>query len=63
MAGMPRFRVGASDDGRDYRFGYGLGLIGGEGLGFELGLDAQRREHAALNGADHALIGRFTARW
>ena len=59
----PRIGIGTSGTGRDYRFGYSLGLLGREGLGFELGLDAHRREQANLNGTDHALVGRFTARW
>ena len=49
--------------GRDYRLGYGLGMLCWERLGFELGLDGQRREHANLNRAGHALVARFTARW
>ena len=41
----------------------GLGLLCGERLGFELGIDGQRRECENLNRADHALVARFTARW
>ena len=63
FVGTPRIGIGTSGTGRDYRFGYSLGLLGREGLGFELGLDAHRREQANLNGTDHALVGRFTARW
>ena len=37
-----------------------VGLLCGERLGFEPGLDGQRRN---LNRADHALVARFTARW
>ena len=38
--------------------------VSGERLAFELGVDAQRRgAHALLNGTDHPLVGRFTARW
>ena len=63
FVGTPRIGFSTSGTGRHYRFGYSLGLLGGEGLAFELGLDAQRREQANLNGTDHALVARFTARW
>ena len=33
-----------SEHGRDYRIGYGLGVLDREGLKFDLGVDAQRRE-------------------
>ena len=47
---MPSFRVGASDDGRDYRLGYGLTVAEGGAMSFELGVDAHRRE-GAVQGA------------
>ena len=59
----PRIGFGTSGMGRDYRFGYGLGLIGATGPAFELGTDVQRRESINGNGGDHALVARFTARW
>ena len=63
LGGTPRFGIGTSEYGRDDRLGYGLGRLCWERLGFELGLDGQRREHANLNRADHALVARVTARW
>ena len=44
FVGTPRLGFGTSEQGRDYRLGYGLGLLRREGLDFELGLDAQPRE-------------------
>ena len=35
----------------------------GSGWASSVGLEGQRREHANLNRADHALVARFTARW
>ena len=43
FVGTPRVGVGTSVDGRDYRLGYRLGALGGEGTAVELGVDAQRR--------------------
>ena len=63
LVGTPRIGFGTSGMGRDYRFGYGLGLIGATGPAFELGADVQRRESISGNGVDHALVARFTARW
>ena len=63
LVGTPRIGFGTSGMGRDYRFGYGLGLIGATGPAFEFGADVQRRESINGNGVDHALVARFTARW
>ena len=63
LVGTPRIGFGTSGMGRDYRFGYGLGLIGATGPAFEFGADVQRRESINGNGGDHALVARFTARW
>ncbi len=60
---MPSFRVGASDDGRDYRLGYGLTVAEGGAMSFELGVDAHRRESLGQQGAEHGVQGRLTARW
>ena len=61
--GMPRFGIGTSDYGRDYRLGYGLGVLSRESLEFELGVDANRRESPAQGTAEHGILGRLTARW
>ena len=47
--------VGTSETGRAYRLGYGLGLLGGKRLAFELGLDGQRRESPVQEGAQRCL--------
>ena len=55
--------VRTSEMGRDYRLGYSLGALGGEGTTFELGVDAQRRERPLQAGTDHAALARATLRW
>ena len=59
--GMPRFGIGTSDYGRDYRLGYGLGVLSRESLEFELGVDANRRESPSQGTAEHGVLGRLTA--
>ena len=44
LVGTPRVGFSTSEYGRDYRVGYGLGVLDRESLNFELGVDAQRRE-------------------
>ena len=63
FVGTPRFGVGTSEYGRDYRLGYTLGALGGEGTKFELGVDAQRRESSLQGGTDHGALARATMRW
>ena len=63
FVGTPRFGVGTSEYGRDYRLGYSLGALGGEGTTFELGVDAQRRESSLQGGTDHGALARATMRW
>ena len=63
FVGTPRFGVGTSEYGRDYRLGYSLGALGGEGTKFELGVDAQRRESVVQGGTDHGALARATMRW
>ena len=41
--GMPRFGIGTSDYGRDYRVGYGLTMAEGGATHFDLGVYANRR--------------------
>ena len=60
FVGTPRFAVGTAEYGRDYRFGYGLGVLNRETLNFELGIDAHRRESPMLDGADNGFVGRAT---
>ena len=49
--------------GRDYRIGYGLGVLDRERLNLELGVDAHRRESPMLDGTDNGFLGRATMRW
>ena len=57
FVGTPRFAVGTSAYGRDYRLGYGLGVLNRESLNFELGVDAQRREGPRPGGTDTGVRG------
>ena len=63
FVGTPRIGLRTSEMGRDYRLGYGLGVLHGGGLRFELGVDAQRRESPLAGGADHAGLGRVAVQW
>ena len=63
LVGTPRFGVGTSAYGRDYRLGYGLTVFESGAVGFELGVDAQRRESPGLGGTDNGVRGQFTASW
>ena len=63
FVGTPRVGFAASEYGRDYRLGYGFGLLDRRDLQLELGVDAQRRESSFRNGADRQLLGRAALRW
>ncbi len=63
LVGTPRFGMGTSEYGRDYRLGYGLTLVETGAASFELGVDAHRRESFAQGAAEHGVQGRLTARW
>ena len=63
FVGTPRFGVGTSEMGRDYRLGYGLGVLNRGGLTFELGVDAQRRESPLANGTSNGVVGRASVSW
>ena len=63
LVGMPRFGIGTSEYGRDYRLGYGLTVAQSGAMSFELGIDAARRESPVQGGAEHGVQGRLTARW
>ncbi len=63
FVGTPRVGFSTSEHARDYRVGYGLGLLNRESLSFELGIDAQRRESPLLAGASNGAVGRATMRW
>ncbi len=63
FVGTPRFAVGTSEYGRDYRLGYGLGVLNRERLNVELSVDAQRRESQMQGGASNGVHGRATVGW
>ena len=61
FTGTPNLGFGMSDGGaRDWRIGWRLAPAGG---GFELNLDAIRRETATDPGAEHGIMLRSVARW
>ena len=63
FVGTSRVGFSTSEYGRDYRVGYGLGVLDRESLNFELGVDAQRRESPLQGGASTGALGRATVRW
>ena len=63
FVGTPRVSLATSQYGRDYRVGYGLGLLDRDKLNLELGVDAQRRESAAEGGGSNGFLGRATIGW
>ena len=63
FVGTPRVGVSTSEYGRDYRIGYGLGVLDRERLNLELGVDAHRRESPMRDGTDNGFLGRATLGW
>ena len=63
FVGTPRVGLTTSQYGRDYRVGYGLGVLDRGNVNFELGVDAQRREMPMQGGASNGLLGRGTFGW
>ena len=63
FVGTPRVGLTTSPYGRDYRVGYGLGVLEQGTVNFELGVDAQRRESAMEGGASNGFMGRATLGW
>ena len=63
FVGTPRVGFSTSEYGRDYRVGYGLGVLNWENLDFELGVDAQRRESSMQGVADNGFLGRAKLGW
>ena len=61
--GTPRVGLTTSEYGRASRLGYGMTLLEKNEMGFELGVDAQRRESPAAGGTDNGVLGRATVRW
>ena len=63
FVGTPRFGIGTSEMGRDYRLGYGLTVLQRGAMSFDLGINAARRQRPGQGGAEHGVQGRLTARW
>ena len=63
FVGTPRIGLTTSQYGRDYRVGYGLGVLERGQVNFDLGVDAQRRESPMLGEASNGLMGRATLGW
>ena len=62
LAATPYLRFGLTDTGRDYRLGWRLKSARKGGPGFEIGLEATRRE-AANADVEHGVMLRGTIRW
>ena len=63
FVGTPTLGLRMSEYGRDYRLGYGLGVLNRERLAFELGVEAQRRESPMVGGTDSGVLGQATLGW
>ena len=63
FVGTPRVGLTTSPYGRDYRVGYGLGVLEQGQVNFELGVDAQRRESPMQGEASNGVMGRATLGW
>ena len=66
LVGTPRFGIGTSEHGRDYRLGYGLTMFESGAMSFELGIEGTRREkgqgvQVVVIGADHTATRRSKA--
>ena len=69
FVGTPRAGVRTSEYGRDYRIGYGVGVLEQGRLNLQIGVDAERRESALFQmqeqgaGTDQRVLGRATVQW
>ena len=63
LVGTPRFGIGTSETGRDYRLGYGLTVLQRGSMSFELGIEGTRRESSMQGVTDHGALARLTASW
>ena len=63
FVGTPRVGFATSEHSRDYRVGYGLGVLQTGGLHVEVGVDALRSESPLRGGASNALRGQATLGW
>ena len=69
FVGTPRAGVRTSEYGRDYRIGYGVGVLEQGRLNLQIGVDAERRESSLFQmqeqgaGTDQRVLGRATVQW
>ena len=63
FTGTPNVGFGLSEAARDYRIGWRLTPAAPSASGFEVNLDAVRREAANDNGAEHGVMLRSLLRW
>jgi len=63
LVGTPKVGLTTSQSGRDYRFGYGLGVLERGRVNFELAAEAQRRESPTAGEASNGFLGRATFGW
>ena len=63
FVGTPKVGISTSTYGRDYRVGYGLGVLEQGKMSFELGVDALRRESPAQGEASNGFQGQTTIGW
>ena len=63
FVGTPRVGFSRSEHSRDYRVGYGLGVLETRSLHVEVGVDALRSESPMAGGASNALRGQASFGW
>ncbi len=63
FVGTPKVGLTNSTYGRDYRFGYGLGVLEQGRVNFELAAEAQRRESPTAGEVSKGFMGRATFGW
>ena len=63
FTGTPNVGFGMSEAARDYRIGWRLTPAAPSASGFEVNLDAVRREPANDNAAEHGVMLRSLLRW
>ncbi len=63
FVGTPKVGLATSTNGRDYRFGYGLGVLEQARVSFELTAEAQRRESPKQGEASNGFMGQATLGW
>ena len=63
LVGTPRVGFGASEYDRDYRVGYGLGVLSPGTVRLDLGVDAQWRESPMQGSANRGVVGRASLGW